>query len=64
MSEKKSSLGLDGRARTTLVWMCVLVTVNQLGFGAIVPVIALYAEEFGVSKPRSASRLRSMASRD
>lgn len=50
MSEKKSSLGLDGRARTTLVWMCVLVTVNQLGFGAIVPVIALYAEEFGVSK--------------
>jgi MFS transporter, DHA1 family, multidrug resistance protein len=36
--------------RTTriLVWMCVLIAVNQLGFGAIVPVIALYARAFGV----------------
>jgi MFS family permease len=28
--------------------MCVLIAVNQLGFGAIVPVIALYARSFGV----------------
>ena len=35
-----------------LVWMCVLIAVNQLGFGAVVPVIALYARSFGV--PQSA----------
>lgn len=29
--------------------MCVLVAVNQLGFGAIVPSLPLYASEFGVS---------------
>ena len=32
-----------------LVWMCVLIGVNQLGFGAIVPTISLYAQSFGVS---------------
>jgi multidrug resistance protein len=32
-----------------LVWMCVLIFVNQLGFGAIVPVTPLYAATFGVS---------------
>ena len=31
-----------------LVWMCVLIAVNQLGFGSIVPVMALYARSFGV----------------
>ena len=36
------------RATRILVWMCVLIAVNQLGFGAIVPVIALYARSFGV----------------
>jgi MFS family permease len=36
------------RATRVLVWMCVLIAVNQLGFGAIVPVIALYARSFGV----------------
>jgi DHA1 family multidrug resistance protein-like MFS transporter len=35
--------------RRILIWMCVLVAVNQLGFGAIVPTIALYAQSFGVS---------------
>lgn len=45
-----SSIGLDRRERSTLIWMCVLVTVNQLGFGAITPVLALYAEDFEVSK--------------
>ena len=32
-----------------LVWVCVLIFVNQLGFGSIVPVVPLYAKEFGVS---------------
>jgi MFS family permease len=30
--------------------MCVLIAVNQLGFGSIVPVLALYADSFGVSQ--------------
>src|SRR2546430_460014 len=33
-----------------LVWMCVLIAVNQLGFGSIVPVLALYARSFGVTQ--------------
>lgn len=32
-----------------LVWMCVTIFVNQLGFGSIVPVVPLYADTFGVS---------------
>src|SRR4030095_7623761 len=35
-----------------LAWMCVLIAVNQLGFGGIVPVLALYARSFSV--PQSA----------
>jgi MFS family permease len=31
-----------------LFWMCVLVAVNQLGFGAMVPSLPLYAQSFGV----------------
>ena len=31
-----------------LVWICALTTVNQLGFGSIVPVVPLYAKSFGV----------------
>lgn len=34
--------------RRVLIWMCVLVAVNQLGFGAMVPSLALYAQSFGV----------------
>ena len=34
--------------RRILAWMCVLVAVNQLGFGAMVPVLPLYAQSFGV----------------
>jgi MFS family permease len=30
--------------------MCVLIAVNQLGFGSIVPALALYARSFGVSQ--------------
>ena len=38
-----------GRNRI-LIWMCALIAVNQLGFGSIMPVIALYARSFGVSQ--------------
>jgi MFS family permease len=34
--------------RRILAWMCVLVAVNQFGFGAMVPSLALYAQSFGV----------------
>jgi MFS family permease len=30
--------------------MCVLIAVNQLGFGSIVPALALYARSFGVTQ--------------
>lgn len=30
--------------------MCALIAANQLGFGAVVPVVALYAEDFDVSQ--------------
>jgi MFS family permease len=36
-------------ANWILFWMCVLVTVNQLGFGGVVPALPLYAKSFGVS---------------
>ena len=35
--------------RRVLIWMCVLIFANQLGFGAMVPSLPLYAETFGVS---------------
>ena len=34
--------------RRILIWMCVLVCVNQLGFGSMVPSLPLYASSFGV----------------
>ena len=40
--------GLPTRERRILLWMCVLVAVNQLGFGAVVPVLPLYARQFNV----------------
>ena len=33
-----------------LAWMCVLIAVNQLGFGSIVPALALYARSFEVTQ--------------
>jgi MFS family permease len=32
----------------TLLWICVLIAVNQLGFGSVIPALALYARSFGV----------------
>src|SRR5688572_18764029 len=43
-------LPLTGERRRILRWMCLLIAVNQLGFGLIVPAVPLYAERFGVSK--------------
>ncbi|HUS98355.1 MAG TPA: MFS transporter [Hyphomicrobiaceae bacterium] len=34
--------------RRILIWMCVLVAINQLGFGAMIPSLPLYAQSFGV----------------
>ncbi len=44
------SIGLSRQGTTVLIWMCVLISANQLGFGSIVPVVALYAEDFDVSQ--------------
>lgn len=38
-----------GAERRVLLWMCVLIFVNQLGFGSIVPAMPLYADSFGIS---------------
>lgn len=43
-------IGLDRQRWNILIWMCVLITANQFGFGAIVPVVPLFAEQFGVSQ--------------
>src|SRR5690606_32191604 len=43
-------IGLDRERWRILIWMCVLITANQLGFGAIVPVVPLFAQQFGVSQ--------------
>lgn len=43
-------IGLSPQARTILFWMCALIAANQLGFGMVVPVAALYAKDFGVSE--------------
>ena len=47
--QRPREIGLDTSGQKILIWMCVLIAANQLGFGAIVPVTALYAEDFGVS---------------
>jgi multidrug resistance protein len=43
-------IGLSPKNRNILFWMCLLIFANQLGFGSVVPVVALYAENFGVTK--------------
>lgn len=44
-----SRLSLDTFTRNVLVWMCVLIAANQLAFSANTPILAQYAEGFGVS---------------
>lgn len=46
---RRRDIGLDASGKKILAWMCVLIATNQLGFGSIVPVTALYAESFDVS---------------
>ena len=41
-----SSDRIEGRV---LAWMCAIIAVNQLGFGALIPVLPLYAQSFGVT---------------
>lgn len=41
--------GRDRRPNRILFWMCVLVVINQMGFGGVVPALPLYAQSFGVS---------------
>ena len=41
---------MRSRSDRVLLWMCVLIAVNQLGFGGIVPALALYARSFDVSQ--------------
>lgn len=36
------------RAERVLLWMCVIIAVNQIGFSALIPVLPLYAQSFGV----------------
>lgn len=43
------SLHTTAQQRRILVWMCVFIGVNQLGFGALIPVLPLYAQAFGVA---------------
>ncbi len=43
-------LGIDSRTAGILAWLCLVVGVNQLGFGIIVPVVPLYASTFGVTQ--------------
>jgi DHA1 family multidrug resistance protein-like MFS transporter len=46
-------LGALGRRlaeNRTLTWVCLVIAVNQLGFGIIVPVTPIYARTFGVGE--------------
>jgi DHA1 family multidrug resistance protein-like MFS transporter len=46
-----------------LAWMSVFIAVNQLGFGSVMPLLALYARSFDVGQsaigPAAAARWRS-----
>lgn len=46
MTDARPAQAQSGRI---LFWMCVIIGVNQLGFGAVIPVLPLYAKSFGVS---------------
>lgn len=46
---ERSGLELDAFTRNVLIWMCLLISANQLAFSANTPILAQYAESFGVS---------------
>jgi len=46
-SSRSAELYRDNRV---LIWLCAVIFLTQLGFGGIVPVVPLYALEFGVSQ--------------
>jgi MFS family permease len=46
-SRKPAEIYRDHRV---LIWLCGVIFLTQLGFGSIVPVVPLYAREFGVSQ--------------
>ncbi len=49
MTDKSSKdRGDPGIERRVLIAMCGLITINQLGFGSVIPVLPLYAQSFGV----------------
>ncbi len=49
MTEANSENGAGrGIERRVLIAMSALVTINQLGFGSVIPVLPLYAQSFGV----------------
>ena len=50
IASRLEGIGLSPRNRNILFWMCLVIAANQLGFGSVVPVVALYAEDFGVSQ--------------
>ncbi len=50
IAARLEGIGLSPKNRNILLWMCLLIAVNQFGFGSVVPVVALYAEDFGVSQ--------------
>ena len=47
----RSAAGHDPRLseRNVLLWMCAIIFFNQIGFGAVIPVLPLYARTFDVS---------------
>ncbi len=38
------------RNNRALLWACIVIAVNQLGFGIVVPVTPIYARSFGVTE--------------
>ncbi len=50
VAERLSAIQVWLRGNRILAWVCLLIAVNQLGFGSIVPVVPLYAKAFGVSQ--------------
>lgn len=48
--QRLGALAEGYRRNRILAWVCLVIAINQLGFGSIVPVVPLYAESFGVSQ--------------